>query len=655
MTKYKYLLLAAAFCLSIFKVNAQTIATIGDEKISTNDFRALYQKNNDPKFAIEPLSVEEYLDLFINFKLKVKEAEDIGMHTERAFLKEFNGYRDQLIKPYVVDDESYNRLIDEAYEHMKYDIRASHILINVPELEFGKDTITAWNKIMGLRDRAIRGENFNDLAFKHSEDQSARDRNWEGRIIPANRGDLGYFSAFDMIYPFEKAAYSTKVGSVSMPIRSKFGYHIIYVTDKIPAIGECQASHLLLRLPANPTEYDSTKIMGIARKLYERMKNGESFDALVKEYSDDKTTSDKGGKLNAFVANRLDATFIANFAKLQNVGDIGEPFFSPYGCHIVKVDKRGKLGTKENETENIKKRISTTDRLQIQNDMVYEKLRAKYNYVLNGDNYNELLPIIEENFSDLAATRLKEDKALFSYANKVAYQKEFVDYVLACENEIPTRYAASNILKYLNDFSNSKLVDIETVEIAKENINFKLLLEEYYDGILLFNINEKNIWRKAMTDSTGLTIQYQINKRNYNWKDRTDATLYTITDPSLAKSIRKDIAKGIDDKEIEKKYSTSSSDKNKAVKAERRKFEVGDNAIIDNAGKKIGVSKIINDGDNAYVVKIYEVLPPSTKTFEECKGLVISDYQTFLENSWLNELKKKYPVVINQDEIKKIK
>ncbi|MDR2084073.1 MAG: peptidylprolyl isomerase [Bacteroidales bacterium] len=651
--RYKHLFLTTILCLFIFAGNAQVIVKIGNDEILTEDFIALYQKNNDPDLTIEQLTKEEYLDLYINFKLKVKEAEALGMNQERSFIREFNGYRDQLVKPFLVDSSAYENLIKESYEHMKYDLRASHILINLPEMEVSSDTIYAWNKAISIRDKFLKGEDFGDLAYKYSDDPSARERDWDGRKIPANRGDLGYFSAFDMVYPFENVAYETKIGEVSMPVRSKFGYHIVYVTDRIPSLGECSVSHLLLRVPADATKSDSAKIMERAQALYDRMMKGENFTTLVKEYSEDKSTSDIGGQLRIFTSSKLEPTFIKYVSTLQNPGDISVPFFTPYGCHIVKLDKRGKLGTLEEETPIIKKRITGSDRLKIQNDLLYIHLRNEYNYKLNGDNYNEILPLIEEHFKNLSVIKLDENKELFTYSDRSASQNDFITYMFVNEMEMPTGYSKANILKYLDNFVNTKLFEIEAEKIANENSEFKLLLQEYYDGILLFNINDEFIWKKAMNDSLGLANYYEKNKDNYYWKERTNATLYTISDPSTAKKIRKSIIKGYDDKEIAKMYATDNNPR--PINVEKRLYEQGENTVIDTVDKKVGISKVINNNGKTYLVKINEVIPPKNKTLSECRGSVISDYQTYLEDEWLKELKEKYPVVINYTELEKIK
>ncbi|MDL2240929.1 peptidylprolyl isomerase [Bacteroidales bacterium OttesenSCG-928-K22] len=649
--KFRNLILSFVISFFIYNLSAQTIVTIGDEQISTKDFLTLYEKNNNPETTIEVLTKEEYLELYINFKLKVKEAETLGLNKESKFINEYNKYRDQLAKPYLMDSITYSNIIKESYEHMKYDIRASHILIDLPEAEVSSDTIFAWNEAMRIRNLFLKGENFNDLAYKFSNDPSAREREWEGRTYAANKGDLGYFTAFDMIYPFEQAAYSLDIGQVSMPIRSKFGYHLIYLEDKVPALLECEVSHLLLVLPSNATSADSAKIINKASKIYERMMKGENFEKLVEEFSDDKTTSKNGGKLMAFTTNKIEANFIKNITTLEN-GEISKPFFTPYGCHIVRMEKRGELKSLEEESENIKRRIANSDRSNFQNSFVYTKLCKKYNYKLNGENYKEIIPLIEKNFKNLSVINLTENKELFTYTNNSTTQEEFIKYIFLCENTRPTHFSEANIIKYLNDFVYETLVNAEIEFISKENTEFRLLLQEYYDGILLFNINEELIWQKAINDSLGLVNFYESNKENYQWKDRVRGNFYIISDPSIAKDVRKALKKGIDGDELTKMFVNSLHIRQ--VTIEKRYFEPGDNIYVDQTPKKLGISKIFYDKNKAYFVKINELLPSRIKTFEESKGLVISDYQQYLEQEWIKALKAKYPVVVNYSELEKI-
>ncbi|MCK9302415.1 MAG: peptidylprolyl isomerase [Bacteroidales bacterium] len=631
---------------------SQTIVTIAGEKVPVDDFVSLYNKNNgignDVTSKVTP---NEYMNLFVNFKLKVKEAEAMGLDKDPAFIKELDGYREQLAKPYLVDEETTNMLIKEAYDNMQYDLRASHILVNLPEYAIGEDTLSAWNKIMDIRKRALAGEDFAELAYKLSDDPSARERETQGRQYPANKGDLGFFSAFDMIYPFEHVAFKLEVGEISMPVRTQFGYHLIYLTDKRPAIGECSASHIILRVP-NKTAEDTAKVLNKANQIYARLMAGEDFATVATETTEDPSTAKTGGKLPNFTVSRIEPNFIEQIFNLKNIGDISKPFFSAYGCHIVKLEGKQGIGSFEQELDGIKRKIAQSDRAKVQVEVLTAKLKKDYNFKENVANVNELLPEIEKNATKLSNIEVKNNKLLFSFNKQDYYQKDFIEYFTEEYKNKNFKYSEAEVKKSYSAFVNKELIALENKNLEKKYPEFRLLMQEYHDGILLFNVNDQLVWSAAAKDTTGLMNFYEQNKSQYQWKERAKATIFTCADAEVAKKALKLAKKGMDDKELVKSINTNQP--TFQITMENKTFEVGDSEVLSAVNWEVGLSKIVKVGGKNYFVLFYEILPPAQKSFEECRGLVTSDYQSQLEAQWLKELKAKYPVEINYTELKKI-
>ncbi len=332
--------------LTFAQDNNAVLLTINGEKISKSEFINVFKKNNKSE-TFDQKALEEYLDLYINFKLKVKEAEEIGYDTIKSFIDELIGYRKQLSQPYLTDREANEMLIKEAYERMQWDIRASHLLIKIPTNASPKDTLEAFNKIMNIRKRILKGESFEKLAQELSDDPSARDMpaTNEHPMMHGNKGDLGFFTVLDMVYPFENAAFATKVGDISMPIRTTFGYHLIKVVERKKAMGKALVSHILILTPKDSVNYNDAKEKQKIEELYNRILKGEKFEEMARLYSDDKATAVKNGILPWFGVNRMVPEFISIVGELKNKNDISKPFKTAYGWHILKLIDKKEVGT----------------------------------------------------------------------------------------------------------------------------------------------------------------------------------------------------------------------------------------------------------------------------------------------------------------------
>ena len=628
------------------------LLTIGEESITKAEFLDIYNKNNVKDAVLNKNSLSEYLNLYINFKLKVKEAEALGIDTISSIKKELKGYREQLAKPYLIDEETNAKLILEAYNRMKYDIRASHILIKLSPNPTPDDTLKAYKKIMKIRDRILKGEDFNILAAKLSDDLSARDRKENHRIYKGNKGDLGYFTVFDMIYPFETAAYNTNIGDVSMPIRTEYGYHIIKVTDKRPAMGKVLCAHILLLHKENSTKEDSAELKNKIFKIYNELESGESFESLASKYSDDKKSAINGGKLPWFGPNKMVPEFIETVYNLKNIGDYSKPILTQYGWHIIKLIDQKKIGSFEENKEKIKKRLAKDSRANKSKISLVKKIKKEYGFNENIKAKNIFYKLVNQKVFNAKWNFDKNtvlNKTLITIGNKNYSQKDFADFIVLNQKRETPIDLKKYIDKKYNEFKENKCIEYEDSQLEKKYPEFKAIVKEYRDGILLFEFMNRNIWDKAIKDSTGLENFYKNNLDKYQWDERLDASIYTFknNNSKIIKKVKKLVKKSVDEKTI---LEQINSDTTKILSIKTDKFLKDNNEIIKSIKWEKGISKtIVSKDGTASFVKVNRIIPKGPKKLNEARGIIISDYQKYLEDEKIKELKKKYPVIINQE------
>ena len=650
-------LLFGIFSLSVFSQTSDPLLLqIANEKITKNEFVKVFEKNNIKSEKPDAKALEEYLDLYINFRLKVTEAKALGMDTVKSFRDELSGYRKQLAAPYLSDDQESEKIIREAYDHMQYDVRASHILIRLDKLASAADTLAAWNKIMLLRKRIIKGEDCGKVGIDGSEDASAKDREAEGRKMKGNRGDLGFFTAFDMVYPFEAAAFNAKVNEVTMPVRTDFGYHLIKVTAKTPAMGKVQLAHIILIYPPKASLDDSLKVADSANIAYKLLKEGSDFGDVAKKFSDDLSTSGKGGILPWFGVNRLLPDFTLNIQKLKEKGDYSEPFQTMYGWHIIKLVDRKPIGTFDELKEEIKQRIPRSDRNADIQEAYVAKMKAKYGFTQNPTALAELTKtvtdsIFEASWKPELAAGL--NKNLFTIGTKTYTQADLAKQLAATQKRAQKRDVAAFVNQQFITYIDEAVNQYADSQLEVENPDFKALIGEYHDGILLFDLTDKKVWSKAVKDTLGLDQYYEQNKNNYMWETRLDASVLTIKDLSIVKSLNKMLKKGPTDEQILAKFNHDSIQK---VTIEHKKFAKGDNALIDGMAWNPGISKLIAQGDTAnFIVVAHKVVAPEPKLLSEIRGTITAEYQNYLEKVWISELRAKYPVTVYREVFNSIK
>ncbi len=607
------------------------VFSVAEEQVRADEFIYLYKKNHQNVGQdFTKAKIEEYLTLFINFKLKVHEAKHRGMDTTAAFIKEFNTYKDELRKPYLPDAKLTDSLVRLTYERMKEEVKASHILINLKPDALPEDTLKAHTKIIDIRNRILQGEDFSKAAALYSEDPSAK----------SNQGNLGYFTAMQMVYPFETAAYNTKVGAISQPLRTRFGYHIVKVFDRRPARGEVEVSHIMIR-----TGDQNEKAKNTIFNVYEQLQAGVKWDELCKQYSEDPATKDTGGRLRPFGTGAMGG--VPEFEKmafdLQKPGDVSDPFQTQYGWHIIRLEKKIPLGSLESMAPTLKNRVTRDERTELSKQALQAKLRHDYMFSEN--------TIVKAKAFALADSTLQqgvwksppypdaEKDGIFQVQNRKYTVKEFFTYLQ--QNQ---RTGTQSTPKYLeqayNNYVDGIIIQLVEAKIAQENPSYRYLLNEYYEGILLFEIMEKEVWNKASEDSVGQVAYYNTHVSEYQAGERGKTIIYSFSSPEITAPLQELVLAGADGKIQE--FVTL-----KKIKTESGYFKKSDKPIFQKMPWAKGVYPVENNG-MYYLAWLKEILPPGPMTFEEARPAIISDYQAFLEKTWLEQLKKGYRVKVNE-------
>ena len=665
MNRFARLIWVLVMLLTITGVQAQKsldkkiLLTVGDEQVTVKELVDVYKKNNVNNEMIDKKSFEEYVDLYTNFRLKVLEAEQLKMDTSKAFQKELSGYREQLAKPYFTDDKVSEELLLEAYNRKLKDVRANHILIKVNKDATAADSLIAFNKINDLRNRILKGEDFGKVAMESSDDPSARDRDAvpnQSPFRPGNKGDLGYFSVFDMVYPFENAAYNTPIGEISKPVRTDFGYHIIKVTEKSDAVGIIEVAHIYVAMTPGSDSAILVEKKDKIDNIHKKIEEGMSFEEAVRQFSEDRGSASRDGKLSKFTSSRIVPEFV-QAVKTMQVGQVTDPIQTMYGFHIIKLISVEKPGTFDEEKEKLKERLAKDVRSKKSEEAVIQKIKKEYKFKETKASLVAFIAGLDTTLTEgkFNATSLRASRnTLFTLGKEVYTDGQFASYISKNQSKqekiTPEVYA----YKLYDGFVTENCLAYEDSKLETKYPEFASLMQEYRDGILLFDLTDQKVWSKAVKDSTGLVAFHEANKANYVWAERADATVFTVTNPDDAAAVKTILSTLNDDAAIVEKFRTDSI---QSVRIQTGKFEKGDNNYVDMTEWKTGLSGELNStvDKNIVFVNVKAILPPQEKALAEAKGIITSDYQTYLEKQWIEELRSKYPVTVNQEILEKVK
>lgn len=645
MKMKKYLLVFVySFLYNLcFAQTDDVILSVGKENVTLEEFKSIFYKNNHNDSVVTKTYLDEYMELFVNFRLKVKEAKALKYDTNQAFVNELEMYRNQLAKPYLSDNQFDEKLIKEAYERMKQDVSASHILFSVSEKALPVDTLKAYKKAFSIRNKIVNGLDFSQAAKQYSDDKSAI----------SNAGNLGYFTVFMMVYDFENAVYNNEIGTVSKPIRTKYGYHLVKVNDKRKAIGEVKVAHIMFKTAKGASEENisisKSKIDEVALKL----KNGEDFAQLAEKFSEDRATAVKGGDIPWFGVGKMVKQFEDVAFSLAQPGNLSAPFRTDYGWHIIKLLDKRSIPSFEDVKDDLKKKVNQDSRNNLRDKALISRIKKEYNFKAYSSRLNELSKYIDETlsagkWSNEKANTLK--RSLFFLDGIYYTQSDFVAYILLNQTPVDKHH-----LTYFNDlyeaFISESCLSYEKSRLEEKYPEFKALLQEYTDGILLFDLMDDKVWTKAIQDTLALQSFFETNKAKYMWGQRLEAKIYNCIDEDIAKKTLRQIKKRhrmpyLTDEDVLKKVNISSP---LNLQITTNKFSKDENQFINQIAWEVGVSDFIKSDDGSIIiVDVLQVISPEQKKLSETKGKVISDFQDYLETQWLAELKAKYEVKVNQ-------
>lgn len=646
MKKYLASILVLFFINLSFSQNKKDILlTVDGKPVYTSEFKRVYSKNLDLVKDESQKEVEGYLNLFIDYKIKVAEAYAQNLDKDETYISEFNQYRDQLSRNYIFENKVTSELSLEAYDRSLNEINANHILILSKYDDVPQDTLKAYNKIKAIYSRAKAGEDFVALVKEASEEPNA----------DKSGGNLGYFSVFAMVYPFETAAYNTKVGDVSEIVRTQFGYHILKINDRRKRGGQITTSHIMLSdKGANRTFVPEDRI----NELYALLQQGEDFAKLAEQYSEDKNSAKKGGELQKFRRGELRAPKFEEVAfSLENAGDFSKPIKSQFGWHIIKLNEKHSIPTYEEEKEAIEKKVKNGVRSKIVTSALNGQIKEKYGY----QEVTDYVPFFNIYVSDDVLKKKWEydtianaqDRVIFTIGKKEVRFSDFAKFIVERQKQQFTAEEKSHLLtEFYYEFEADQLKNHFRDNLEFENDQYAGTISEYRNGLLIFDVMNKNIWMKAKNDTIGLQKYYETVKGDYLWNDRVDAVIVTSTTADSSMEVRKLLINNRTNEEI--KEVLNVDDKVNVIISEGV-FEKGQRELPDNFEMKEGVSEIYSNKDGFTIVKVNKIIPTDIKPLEAVKGKVMSDYQNDLESRWMEGLRDKYKVQIHKRALKRVK
>ncbi|HYE53890.1 MAG TPA: peptidylprolyl isomerase [Chitinophagaceae bacterium] len=625
---------------STISLNAQTLFTYGTKSVSKQEFLKAYNKNNTGNQVTEKL-LRDYLELYIPFKLKVQAAYDMKLDTLPAQKAELQAFRNQVMQSYLTDASSVKDLVNEAFERSQQDIRISHIFIPFEGDAAGTE-VRAEQKAQEAYNQLQQGKPFADVAVAFSGDPG----------VKVNRGDLGYITVFSLPYELENLAYSTPLNSFSKPFKSKAGYHIFKRTGERKAVGKIRVAQILLAFPPDATPAIRKQIADRADSIYNALVKGADFAKLAMDYSNDNFSYQQGGEVAEFGTGRYDAPFeLAAFA-LQKDNDISKPVLTEYGYHIIKRLSAKPVVTDRNDHEYIESldaQVQADARMEVSKKAFLNNVLRNIGYKKGNFNADQLWAYTDSTLTNKpvpAKTTINPAVVLFSFSRQDITVRDWLAF----------RRSVGGVERISGGKTQQELLDYYTELAALEyyrnhleefNADFAFQVNEFKDGNLLFEVMQRKVWDKASTDSSGLKKFYSTRKDKYWWENSASAVLFTALHDSTARDLRNKIeANGITNwRSVVEAYEGS-------VIADSGRFELTQLPIAANSGITPGklTSGIRNESDSsvtfAYVIKLFP--QRESRSFDDAKGYVINDYQLHLENAWIAELRKKYPVKVNE-------
>lgn len=643
MKKYSVLFVSV---LIVLVSNAQSdtiLMTLGNNKVSKADFEYLFFKNR-ANLKAEQQNIDEYIDTYKKFKLKVIEAQSLGYDTVETFRNELNSYRNQIAIYYLTDRAKEEALIEEAYKNMLEDVEMSHILFRLPHNATPEDTLKVHKRALEAIKR-LKKESFSAVALDMSDDVR----------VAENKGKVGWLTGQMMPYQLEKAMYSLSVGQVSQPVRVDYGYHVIKITGRRPAVGRVQVAHILKKFPENATPEQKAAVKSQIDDIYKQIKQGEDFATLAIDKSDDKASANMGGVMKEFGVGRMVEAFENTAFGMKKNGEISEPIETPYGWHILQLIDKRPVDSFDKAKVEIINRFAYDGRWQASRKHFVDKLKVEYNYKFNQSAYQELLDYARKfatTDSNYLADTAQYKKTLFTIKDKEIPQNKFMKHLYSVSrNNIDNTVAQTQNL--IDGFVDDEILRFEDTQLESKYPAFKYLLQEYHDGILLFNISNDKIWEKASVDTTGLRTFFKTNIKQYAWqKPHYKGKILACKDRKTAKTLQKKFKK-MSVQQINA-YIASLNKDSVIVESQSGLWAKGTNPIIDNLAFNDKTATFVASKEFPYVFVWGKILDSLPEEYTDVRAAVVTDYQNYLEEEWVKDLEKKYPVTINEEVLKAV-
>lgn len=627
------------------------LLVIEGEEINSEEFLYLFSKNKQFDNKEELLTQEEFdqnLELFINYKLKVKEAERQGLDKNEEFDREFEMFKQDLIKPYLIKNSLQEGELLKAYNRMQEVIKASHILLQFPSNASREDSIAVFKMAQKLKTEADAGANFNELAKEYSDDPSAQ----------TNDGSLGYFTAMQMVYQFEDAAYNLKINEISEPVLTDFGYHIIKLEDRKPNPGEIRVSHILVRSQMGDPVSEERALRKVG-EIYNELQKPESiWEQVCQQFSEDVGTRNTGGRLPWISLGSVIPEFEAVAFALQEEGEISPPVKTPYGYHIIRLEERKPLAPFEEMEPMIKSRIMRDSRSTLISSQVVAMQKSRYGFVENEEVFDRVIAFAKDKNMKEALASLEEEELsqqeLFRVREQSYLVKDFLAHVKKRENQVITGRPQTAFESQLNAYVAATLDKVEEQDLEQNNEEYRMLLKEYRDGILLFSLMNEQVWQKALEDSVGLERFFQQNQERYYWNERVNAIFVNMAKTESIPSVKRFLS--------DKVYKTDLTDRLENTfllndplmfTMEEGLYEWANHPILKGINVDKPFHELTQNGKTQFII-VGPRVAAAPKLLSETRGKVIQDYQEYLDNMLITNLKEKFNFSIDENEKNKI-
>ncbi len=631
----KKLLLIFVFTSSLFFTYGQTMFTFGKHKVDASEFLAAYNKNKTTT-ANDSQALHDYLNLYINFKLKVQAAKDIHLDTLPSMLADLQNFRSQIQDTYLKDQDEVNRLVDEAFVRSQKDIHTVYYFLKAGD---SKDSVNDIKLINEASEKLNSGQSDSVILAKINATS----------LDKIQKQDIGYITVFTLPYNFENIIYALKPGRASAPLHTKNGWYIFKNEGERNAVGKITIAQILFAVPqGNEHEKEATK--KLADSVYTALQNGADFEALAKKYSDDRTTFMNGGKMAEFGTAKYDTVFENHAFSLMKDGEILQPFETKFGYHIIKRISAEPVPATKNDEQfmyNLKQQVLNDSRIETAKEKFLKEIFPVIKLSRKNINEEDLWRITDSALlsnKEIKVGNVNENTTLISFNNNENVKvRDWILYVKNSNKKVDGDHETYK--KIFPEFINESAISNYASRVENYNPTFKAQLNEFKEGNMLFEIMQRKVWGKASSDTAGLKQFYQLHKQKYLWNASAEAVIFSCSNLDVAKNAIAGLKKGKNWKEIVNENPSK-------IQADSGRFELGQIPVVDRTAFSSGLITlpVVNKTDGTAVfAKIFKVYPDNQqRSFEDARGLVINDYQNYLEQKWIEQLKKKYPVTVNQ-------